>query len=788
MFATAPMRIIASCLVCSALICGEVVAEGLDNSPPSPPRDAERTSLEEIVVTATKRETTVQNTPVSITAVSGADIQARGLADLTALAQSVPGVSMRTSGPGQTEFDMRGMASTGGNSPTVGFYLDDTPLTSPAGSNNGKVVIDPNLYDLNRIEVLRGPQGTLYGSGSMGGTIKIIPNAPDPAAFDASAEEIVGHTDGGDTLNRGENAMVNLPFGGGTAALRVVASQDHESGWVNRVVIANGEFPLETNNNSVRGNVLAAPVAQDYKDANYEDLTAARVTLLWKPTEQLSITPSFLYQRIQTGGLSDIDSDPGTNAHYQPFNSPEPFSDRFDLGSLNIKYSFDAFDVTSTTSHWTRDEDLSQDSSESFQWGLGLPSFYTPKGGIGVAPTLEDDRSKQTSEEIRLTSSTNSNFKWLAGYFYEDFESNENDWLLAPGAAPLFGTGNLYSQAVPTKIIQQSFFGELSYQLTPQLKATVGLRRYSYNESVNTAVSGAVSPTESDAVANYSTAENSKGVNPKFDLSYAATENLLLYVTAAKGFRPGGGTGPVPTSGPIGTQCEANLQANNGTTAFVPSPVAFGPDSVWSYELGEKMRAFEDRLTVNSAVYFENWSAVQQNIPLPCGYNYQANAGDAHIYGAEVEINAVLVPGLVLSASGGYTHATIVAATVLDAGITPGTPVQDVPDWTSAQSLAYRRRLSDRLAFTGRIENDYVGTRTDATYAINHLPSYDLTQIRAGVEGEHWSALVFAKNVFNKTALLNNITQIAVNLPTYDRVAVSQPLTVGIDLSYHFGR
>src|SRR5713101_8970216 len=135
--------------------------------------------LQEIVVTAEKRESTVQKTPISITAISGSDLQAEGISDLTSVAQEVPGVSFKTSGPGQTEFEMRGLTSTGGESPTVGFYLDETSLTPPAMAQNGKVVIDPALFDLNRIEILRGPQGTLYGSGSMGGTIKLVTNQPD---------------------------------------------------------------------------------------------------------------------------------------------------------------------------------------------------------------------------------------------------------------------------------------------------------------------------------------------------------------------------------------------------------------------------------------------------------------------------------------------------------------------------------------------------------------------------------------------------------------------------------
>src|SRR5580692_4721297 len=153
--------------------------------------------LEEIIVTAEKRESTIETTPISLTAVSGGDILARGMTDLASLMQSVPGVSIRTSGPGMTEFEMRGVASNGGNSPTVGFYFDETSLTAPAATNEGKIVISPDLYDLSRVEVLRGPQGTLYGSGSMGGTIKVVPNAPNLTAFDASAEAVMGGTDGG---------------------------------------------------------------------------------------------------------------------------------------------------------------------------------------------------------------------------------------------------------------------------------------------------------------------------------------------------------------------------------------------------------------------------------------------------------------------------------------------------------------------------------------------------------------------------------------------------------------
>src|SRR5579863_5261513 len=225
--------------------------------------------LEEIVVTAEKRESTIETTAISITALSGGDIQDRGFTDLADLLKTVPGVSVRTSGPGLTEFEMRGVASNGGNSPTVGFYFDDTSLTAAAATNEGKIVISPDLYDLNRVEVLRGPQGTLYGSGSMGGTIKVVPNAPNPELFEATAEAKFADTDHGG-FDHGENAMVNLPFWGGKGALRIVGSYSSDAGWIDRVVVAPGQFPLPTGlavtptaaYYTQRGNVLAAPIAE----------------------------------------------------------------------------------------------------------------------------------------------------------------------------------------------------------------------------------------------------------------------------------------------------------------------------------------------------------------------------------------------------------------------------------------------------------------------------------------------------------------------------------------------
>jgi iron complex outermembrane receptor protein len=188
--------------------------------------------LEEIVVTAEKRESTVQATPIAMTALSAGDLAAQNIGSIQDLVGAIPGISLRTAGPGQTEYEMRGLGSAGGSVATVGFYIDETPLSASAVALNGRTVIDADLYDLNRTEVLRGPQGTLYGAGSMGGTIKLVTNPPKLNSFEGAAAVDASQTTGGSTNGRG-SLMLNLPIGD-IAALRVVTTGKYISGWIDR--------------------------------------------------------------------------------------------------------------------------------------------------------------------------------------------------------------------------------------------------------------------------------------------------------------------------------------------------------------------------------------------------------------------------------------------------------------------------------------------------------------------------------------------------------------------------
>jgi iron complex outermembrane receptor protein len=739
--------------------------------------------LEEVVVTAEKRESTVQKTPISITAIEGVALQAHGITDMTTVAQQVPGISVKTAGPGQTEYEMRGLTSTGGESPTVGFYLDDAALTPAAMAQNGKAVIDPSLFDLNRVEVLRGPQGTLYGAGSMGGTIKLVTNQPDPHAFAGTLEGIGSSTTSGGGFNHTENGMLNLPVVQDVMALRLVGTVKHVDGWIDRTVI--DPFPVEVNNSTARGDVTSAPVVNQIRHSNSEVLNGGRATLLVQPNDRLSVTLAALTQSITQDGLNTIDSPPLKEVHYQPFDVPEPFADTFNLYTLTVKYDFDAFQLVSATTNWDRQQNQTQDISEAMQYYIGgffgPPSVwpFTATGtvteagntwfGFGPGTISEDDFTRQTSEEIRLTSKGDAPLQWLVGGFYSSYGATSHVYSFYPatndGFNADFGTNNLADNHRRLNIDQYAVFGEASYLLPNHFKATLGARYYNYHGDSATSVSGVSANGTSDYL--FGRAQNS-GITPKLNLAYIPDGDTTVYATMSKGFRPGGPNSPIPVP-----PCPGQ------------SPTQFGPDSVWNYELGEKMRFLDGRISINGAVYYEDWTNVQQQVAPGCGFKFTANAGKARAYGAELELAFLLAPGLVLSQNAGYTNATN-STNVPLAGVVSGDKLLDVPEWTANTSLSFTTPLADTLNLVARLNNSYVGSIQDITFTRNTLPSYDIIALRVGVDDARWSAYLFADNLTNKMALLSDTGALSANIPILNRVATNQPRTIGVDLTYKF--
>jgi outer membrane receptor protein involved in Fe transport len=753
-------------LVCTTALTVPAMAQ---QAAPSTPTAA----LPEVTITAEKRTGTVQKTPISITAITGDELQAEGISSVAAAAAEIPGVSFKSAGPGLTEFEMRGLTSTGGESPTVGFYLDETPLTPPAMGQSGKVVIDPDLYDLNRLEVLRGPQGTLYGAGSMGGTIRLITNAPDPDKFEGSVEVGFSGTDGGG-INHTGNAMLNIPLIDGKVALRVVVTDKWDDGWIDRIVL--GPFPTEVDNGTARGNVAGAPVAKQYPDSNWERLDGQRAELLITPIEGLSIEPSVFFQRISQGAPNTIDSPPLNEAHYQPFDVPEPFNDSFALYSLVNKYDFSGIELTSATSYWKRQQHQVQDISEAMQYFIG--GFFGPPedfpfdivpGGLGLG-------AGSISEEFRIASTGNDPWQWQIGTFYSGFDATSHVFSYYPGFQHIFGTTNLADNHRYLTVDQNAAFGETSYQILDVLKATVGLRWFSYDSSSATSVSG-VSASGSSAVQ-YGKASDT-GFTPKFNLSYTPTDDLTIYGTAAKGFRPGGPNSPLPLSGPA--SCAAALEA----LGLKSAPTEFGPDSVWSYELGEKANFLDQRVSVRGDIYYETWTGVQQQVAPACGFKFTENAGEADVYGSEIEVAVKLLPELTLTQNFGYTHATV-SATSKAAGVVKGQRLLDVPNTTAATSLTFTTPISPEFTFVARATNEFVGDMQDITYTRNTLPSHDVVGLRAGVDSGEWSAFLFIDNLTNDHSLLSNTGALSANVSIFNRVATDEPRTIGVDMSYHF--
>lgn len=740
--------------------------------------------LQPIIITATYRAGTVQNTPISITAISGAQLAAQGITSVEGAMQQVPGISMVSAGAGQTQYTIRGLTPEGGTMGTVGFYLDDVPIAAPSGAQNGFVEIDPDLYDLNRVEVLRGPQGTLYGAGSMGGTINLHTNQPQLTKFSGSAQVDGSSTDGGG-LNNSENAMINLPIVNGKLAVRIVGTHQHTSGWINRIVLNN--FPLETNPQPqcagfygcTRGNVLSAPVSQDYHDVNDENLTGGRIIVLYQPTEWLSLTASADTQHLSMGGLSYYDDPPGTEAHYQPFNVPEPFSDAYHLYSFVGRLSLPAFTLTSVTGYWNRTQSQVQDISETMQTAFGLPTFNVSSGGVGAESISEADGTRQFTQEVRLASSGNGKFQWLLGGFYSNYTYTQGQFGLGAGYIPIFGTDNLYSLNLDNGLTQSAAFGQISYDLTDRLKATAGLRWYTYSQNSSGTSSGIVaSPTPKTTGERGS----ASGTNPSFTLSYDishdTSHDIMVYGTGSKGFRPGSGEGPLPVS--AADSCQSALAAIGLTS----TPTQTKADTIWNYELGEKATLLDRRIIFNSDVYYDYWDDRPQAIELSCGFGFVANVGRVDIRGAEATLDVRLSPSWTLEQSGGYTDAFI-AATGPDTETFIGEGLYGVPKYSLNTSLVYTHGIGN-YTLVARAQNTKVASQEALSFFPEILRGYDIADARVGLVGDTWSGFLYVKNLTNVVAQLSLTHDYAEDIPSLNRVATNQPRTIGITLDYYF--
>jgi iron complex outermembrane recepter protein len=811
-----PVQVL-SALLGAALLCSPAMADPDPLAGPANPSSAPAkggSELEEIVVTAEKRESTVQATPIAMTALSAGDLAGQNIGSIQDLVGAIPGISLRTAGPGQTEYEMRGLASSGGSVATVGFYLDETPLSASAVALNGRTVIDADLYDLNRTEILRGPQGTLYGAGSMGGTIKLVTNPPKLSAFEGSAEVDASQTTGGSTNGHG-SLMLNLPIGD-IAAFRFVTTDKYISGWIHRYVIEPGQFPYPTNYGNcgvyycTRGDVQDAPVAQDHANSNIERFISSRASLLVQPIDPLSITGNFMYQRIDADGYNNYQAPPNNEAIYQPYDIKEPYYDSFHLVSLKISYDMSFANLTSASSYWKRDVYQSTDSTEAlqniFNYTQFVPNLYE-----------DNDTTWQIAQELRLTSRGEGDFQWVGGLYYSNLHSGyvtknqtvgfvttpacpdtvpyplgghcptADQFLYAPPVTGPNPEGIMFNDNNPNILKQRAIFGEASYKLRPDLKLTAGLRFYKFDIS-NQANQRGLGTASGDATPTIDSASGSNtSLLPKINVSYEPTPDLTVYSTLSKGSRPGGVNLPIPLV-PFSQGASYYCGPGTGPSYLTSQPSYYAPDDIWSLEAGEKARFDDRRFTVNADVFYVKWHNIQQLIVLSCGYPYNTNVGDAKTYGPELEMAAKVTDALTVDLTGAYTQAYISAPKDIPGlPVFAGTRITSIPKYTGNLAVSYETMLPEEYKMTFRAAESYVGPVYDTAYYAETLGSYGLMDFRMGVGKNAWTTSLFGTNMTNKHAGLTiDNTVFAWQQPTITRVSTNQPRTIGIAFESKF--
>jgi len=707
-------------------------------------------SLAEVVVTAEKVTENLREVPISVSVLDSAALQNQHITDLADLTRAVPNFSFTSNGnPGGAVLEMRGISSAAGASP-VAIYLDDISITQRT-TRDSVGQPEPVLLDIEQVEVLRGPQGTLYGASAEAGVLKFRTNPVNLDSFEGSAlAETSGTKEGG--FNYRVNAVFNAPLIDDSLGIRIAAESDRNSGFIDRVSPEDGSL-LGTR---INGN----------------ESTVARVSVESKPIEALKIIASLFYQRSTYGSTDTVTL--GLPALQTSNVVPDLGSNTLIVPTLTLTYDTGWADFTSVTSDFTRNAPFDYDGTVfnsvyiaqcSLEGLCGSPPVLALNGtqaGQQIAnlpsPGIDGTFTRQFSQEFRLNSKPyatgGSPLTWTAGLYYQQSNDRISDYEYIPGFNTLFTSlygvatlDNLFGGPLPDNLIyfggfrfiekQYSIFGDTTFHANDALRFSVGLRYLTARITDDNYAGGYFNGGDSASALH----SKDHAATPKFSIEYDLNGQSTGYVTASKGFRLGGPNEPVISF------CAGDLAALGLTSA----PGSYGHDSLWNYELGLKTRPAR-WLSINSAIFYDKWSQLQQAIDLPdCGSGFTTNLGAAKAYGAETDITALIATGLSATLSTGYTHANLTEA-IPSMGIMAGARVEGVPDWSSNVALAYLQPITPTVRGVVRANYSYVGTShgtlaaTDPDY---ERPSYGLAGASIGAVFDRWEFSLFAKNIFN---------------------------------------
>ena len=721
-------------------------------------------TLEEIIVTARKRSQGLQKVPISITAVSGQDLEHAGINNVSDLALAVPGLAVTSTGPGQTEVIVRGMSGRSGQSPTIGYYLDEVPISATTRN------LDVMMFDLERVEVLRGPQGTLYGAGSMGGTIKYVGKRPNLSEFEGRAETTLSHIDGSSGLSRKANIVLNIPLQDEKLGLRLLGSHQSDKGFIDRYAI----HPLD-----LAGIDPTVPVK---RGVNSMTQNGFRAILEYVPNEKLTITPSVMYQKLEVDAPYLIDLPPGSiedGEFIQTRLTREGREDEVTIANLTVNWEGDLFGVTSSTSYFKRETPGFEDYTKIATSILGLDT------NVPWAQ-LDDNSTKTFIQESRLVGSMGS-LDYLAGVYYSDQEQHLPD--VNPFSAEalelfgedgqIFGFDTSYESDPRYKLTEKAIFAEATYNVSDALAVTVGLRAFEFESSFTDTEVG-LFPGSNEPVYQEGDFKDDD-ITSKLNVSYQMNDDTMLFATVAEGFRSGAAIAPVPQAACADDLAELGLSK---------TPEGVGSDAVSSYELGAKMRTMDQRMRLNGTVYFLDWTDIQQSVSLMCGWPFAVNNGDAEVKGAELEWSFAATEALSLSAMAGYTDAKLTSLAPGAQGYV-GAPLLNVPEWTYSATADYLLSLTSEWDGFVRISYHFVDDVTriyDPESSFNTVAPNKRLDLRIGAYQENFLEItLFAHNLLNEVSesgLFGSNT--SVNLPETRAAAINQPRTVGLTFNYNF--
>ena len=743
---------------------------------PAAPLGANTADTNEIIVTATKRNSSLQDVPFSINAQTQVDIQRSGATTLEDISRNVAGLTIQNLGPGQSQVSIRGVSAgqivrdQPGVKEQVGIYLDESVISLSLFTP------DLDLFDLNRIETLRGPQGTLFGSGSVGGTIRYITNQPKLDKVEGLVEGDINFIDGG-SMGGSVKGAVNVPLGSKLAA-RAVGYYTRYGGYIDAL----------------------RPGGVIDRNVNSGERYGGRLALRFEPTEIISITPRVIYQHIETSGFNREET---FNLFANPFTTTRPavtfakrqqflllrekFRDNTFIADATIAVDLGAVAATSVSTYTDRNILVSRDASAltgSVSVDLGFPTVAVTL----PSNLLDTTKVKSFTQEVRLASTGTGPFQWVIGGFYANTDRKYDQRLPTPGydaftdarlgagtsaaVANGFPGNSPFNSVLPYNLEQISGFGEASYRLFERLTLTAGVRYYDYKERRTITSGGLFANGDAGKIDR----TKSSGFNPRFLASFKIDEDVTLNAQAAKGFRLGGVNDPL----------NANLCTPSDRAIFGGFQ-NYGDETLWNYEGGIKAKKLG--ITFNAAVFYTDIKNLQTTLDAgSCSSRIVFNVPKAHTVGAEFEISARPLEGLQIGVSGSVLEAKF-DSTVRDGtgavigGIRAGNRLPTVPNFQISGNAVYTFPLAFRGKSNGVLTASvqHVGSRytqpsdqeppasfftsrlpfggatgSEVRNITLKLPAYQLVNLSAGVEFDDGLSLTaYVTNVFDTNALLS---------------------------------